>query len=253
MAMKRKESSSGPLKKTDRVTRSQTLHERITPRNQLESPLLQLPPEMRNMIYTYVFKDLVWGMFEWRRQSSSSLNRLALLKTCRQISVEAALLPFAHGIFDIGWERPSKGHMIGLLGELSAKQLGAIRHISALYGSKVGKRMKSTFQVLAVVPRLRCIQLRHPRTITTILLGDNLIKIYLQAAKMGVKDVVQYTKEIKESWIKSQLKDYRPGAKFIFEVKRISTSGPMLASHGSFRNNARVPRRTVATFIRKAR
>ncbi|EAT88357.1 hypothetical protein SNOG_04597 [Parastagonospora nodorum SN15] len=223
MAMKRKESSSGPLKKTDRITRSQTLHERITPRNQLESLLLLMPPEIRNMIYTYAFKDL------------------------------AALLPFAHGIFDIGWERPSKGHMIGLLGELSAKQLGAIRHISVLYGSKVGKRMKRTLQVLAVVPRLRCIQLRHPRTITTILLGDNLIKIYLQAAKMGVKDVVQYTKEIKESWIKSQLKDYRLGTKFIFEVKRISISGPMLASHGSFRNSARVPRRTVATFIRKAR
>lgn len=74
------------------------------------SPFLQLPPELRNKIYDFVFRGEIWQIY----MSSFSLdkklkatplgederNRLALLSVCRQIHFEAALLPFKLSTFE---------------------------------------------------------------------------------------------------------------------------------------------------------
>jgi hypothetical protein len=67
-------------------------------RNQQASLLLQLPPKIRNMIYTYVFSGLFWIIPRHKHQLASDRN-LALLFVSRQIHSETALLPYALSIF----------------------------------------------------------------------------------------------------------------------------------------------------------
>ncbi|KAH7086759.1 hypothetical protein FB567DRAFT_602292 [Paraphoma chrysanthemicola] len=83
-------------------------HAAITARNANSSPLLRLPPELRNKIYTYVLTSR-YGIHTWcyaqlhggiSVSMSGSVDDLrtqpdyfAVLRTCRQIHSEARLLP----------------------------------------------------------------------------------------------------------------------------------------------------------------
>ncbi|KAG9204043.1 hypothetical protein G6514_001679 [Epicoccum nigrum] len=74
------------------------------------SPLLRLPPEIRNMIYEYVFGDrMICPVQSWygtiklkcvphtRDRHNHALEIFtALTKTCRQIHKETRLLPFKY-------------------------------------------------------------------------------------------------------------------------------------------------------------
>ncbi|XPS70397.1 beta transducin [Ascochyta lentis] len=69
----------------------------VTKRNQENSPLLGLPPELRNMVYKYVLGGNTYlvgldGSFPAKFE-------LALLVVCRQITAEAHLLPYAYNTF----------------------------------------------------------------------------------------------------------------------------------------------------------
>ena len=73
----------------------------IAQRNATSSPLLRLPPEIRNMIYTLII-DVVTVVFTKARLGRGRhpiQDGLALLRVCRQIHAEAALLPYAFNTF----------------------------------------------------------------------------------------------------------------------------------------------------------
>lgn len=73
--------------------------------NQHTSPVLRLPPEVRNMIYThalggrtYRFKDTI-PLSHARLDTKGSPHTLALLFVCHQIYSEASLLPYSLNTF----------------------------------------------------------------------------------------------------------------------------------------------------------
>jgi len=73
--------------------------------NSAQSPLLRLPAEIRNEIYAYIltepdatyhfdYRPYPYGECVSHGSSVKQPNRLALLRTCRQVFYEAAKLPF---------------------------------------------------------------------------------------------------------------------------------------------------------------
>ncbi|KAF2831198.1 hypothetical protein CC86DRAFT_401745 [Ophiobolus disseminans] len=91
-----------------RVIRSRNLHlqERATQENQTESPFLQLPPELRIVIYTFVIRGHLHvrstpPSLQFRSQDEAHKNALALLFACRQVRAEAVLLPYALNTFSL--------------------------------------------------------------------------------------------------------------------------------------------------------
>ncbi|KAJ4345396.1 uncharacterized protein N0V89_011526 [Didymosphaeria variabile] len=95
----------------------------IVEANQVNSPLLQLPGEVRNSIYHYVFANEVLRQTrtgpDWRspnmkflpplsfhdrqnpRRPRDQRNWLSLVLVCRQLYVEARILPFQQNAFSI--------------------------------------------------------------------------------------------------------------------------------------------------------
>jgi hypothetical protein len=73
----------------------------IAHRNATFSPLLRLPPEIRNTIYTFVFGIGTILMIHLRYglscRTEGSLN---LLRVCRQVYTETCLLPYKLNTFD---------------------------------------------------------------------------------------------------------------------------------------------------------
>ncbi|KAI4616578.1 hypothetical protein J4E80_005852 [Alternaria sp. BMP 0032] len=68
----------------------------ITTHNATESPLLQLPAEMRNEIYKYVLSGQV---HEILLRPRAQQNSLGLVLVCRQIAEEAAMLQYPYCTF----------------------------------------------------------------------------------------------------------------------------------------------------------
>jgi hypothetical protein len=100
------DSVSGMLNPETRLNGTQLIVSRFD-RDAFESPLLRLPPELRNRIYAYASAEtIVLGAslaFSWTYtystlHSSKSTCSVQLLETCRQVYAEARLLPFANNI-----------------------------------------------------------------------------------------------------------------------------------------------------------
>ncbi|KAF2477280.1 uncharacterized protein BDR25DRAFT_45136 [Lindgomyces ingoldianus] len=90
------------------------------------SPLFMIPPELRLLIYEFVFGSPPEHVLAPPR---SSLNLEPLL-TCRQLYVEAKLLAFAHTTHNINWlPRASLTCQRRLL-VLEPTQIAHIRHVS---------------------------------------------------------------------------------------------------------------------------
>ena len=76
----------------------------VTRKNQTNSRLLLLPPELRTQIFEYVLESQTWKIgFDLRFGKTSNqsrhVNALSLLATYRQIHAETQLLPFRLGLF----------------------------------------------------------------------------------------------------------------------------------------------------------
>jgi len=74
--------------------------------NTLNSPLLRLPAELRNVIFAYVFSDNVYlfdGSNVYRKYTASTTlfdeNNLGVLVASRQLHAETALLPYQLAFF----------------------------------------------------------------------------------------------------------------------------------------------------------
>jgi hypothetical protein len=98
-------------------------------RNAGESPLLRLPAEIRNYIWTYVLatEQIVVSLGEEASACAppEPAPDFAFLSSCRQAYAEAALLPLILAYFQ--FQEPND--MISLLAELSSGQGNAIRDI----------------------------------------------------------------------------------------------------------------------------
>jgi hypothetical protein len=76
-----------------------------TEQNQRTSPLLRLPPELRNRIYGYVFEPRVSRVIFPSTELGYTTWPLTTLGACRQIRYEASPICFANITFDL---RPFK-------------------------------------------------------------------------------------------------------------------------------------------------
>ncbi|KAF2253367.1 hypothetical protein BU26DRAFT_400386, partial [Trematosphaeria pertusa] len=78
----------------------------------VKSPLLRLPGKIRNAIWEYVVGGTTFdmhvkyrykGRYAWRipdaKAANTTKNQLSLLRVCRQIYAETAILPFKVNVF----------------------------------------------------------------------------------------------------------------------------------------------------------
>jgi hypothetical protein len=72
-----------------------------TAENQVNSPLLRLPPELRNRIYSFVFAPRVARVIYLSTNLSYTTWPLTTLGVCRQIRFEASPILFANITFDL--------------------------------------------------------------------------------------------------------------------------------------------------------
>jgi len=130
--------------------------------NAVNSPILCLPAELRNIIYDYVFESDHYLFDQYfftgmrpdgeRLLCSGSFLRkdLALLLTSRQLHAEAALHPYKLGFFDFRFEEPAfyedqwhEGVLQRFLQDRSRKQIGAIARMEVsthnMYGTSSDK------------------------------------------------------------------------------------------------------------------
>lgn len=135
--------------------------ETLTPRS---SAFLQLPGELRNEIYKFLFAStrLASG---YRATSWASMLRiklaehsLAILRTCRQVNQEASSLWLDQVLFD--FERPQD--MLTKLSALSSNTISQIRHVRfvghSLHLKPIGARIDEEFSpvlALKLLPTLR--------------------------------------------------------------------------------------------------
>ncbi|CAI6281962.1 unnamed protein product [Periconia digitata] len=83
---------------------SNTIADRSDQLKKLRPKFLDLPSELRNRIYYYVFSGNIWTIRAGKSafKARNALDHpLALLQTCRQINKETATLPFEVGTFSI--------------------------------------------------------------------------------------------------------------------------------------------------------
>lgn len=93
---------------------------------------LDLPGEIRNLIYEQVFSDRTWNLCPWQQNTQTGPNNaLALLQTSRQIHAETELLPYTLSTFSA---RDSKRVRTWEL-QRTARQVGAVRKVEHLYQS----------------------------------------------------------------------------------------------------------------------
>ncbi|KAF1912638.1 hypothetical protein BDU57DRAFT_542456 [Ampelomyces quisqualis] len=114
------EKSEMPAVLTDdlRRTEMQAYHSRHTASLSLNMPVTQpdashrgfldLPGELRNKIYTYLFQSTTFKITAASSQRApaciaQSANNLSLLRTCRKIHTEARDFPYALGTFSISY------------------------------------------------------------------------------------------------------------------------------------------------------
>ncbi|KAF1360416.1 hypothetical protein EJ07DRAFT_177115 [Lizonia empirigonia] len=108
---------TGPVRRLENglldVTRKSGKHVKTIKQNSL-TPLLQLPPEVRNQIWEYalggnVFEITSSRKVQTRRRTKESVqpkHAFPLLGVCRQIYAETALLPYKANAFDFKWNNP---------------------------------------------------------------------------------------------------------------------------------------------------
>ncbi|KAH7408273.1 hypothetical protein DE146DRAFT_629203 [Phaeosphaeria sp. MPI-PUGE-AT-0046c] len=98
-----------------------------------DSPLLRLPAEIRNTIWKYTLGGKTMRpVYSYRSRlnfvpkPSERINTFALLRTCRQIYAEGALIPYTESIFSVEYMadvtrafRRFRKHQLGHIRELS--------------------------------------------------------------------------------------------------------------------------------------
>ncbi|KAI4953868.1 hypothetical protein J4E91_002716 [Alternaria rosae] len=116
----------------------------ITQRNQLESPLLGLPVEIRNKIYDYVFSvgSVHFGLSlhhyrtsetDYEPQGCEPTDLLDVASTCRQIHSDTSTLSFKNNVIILDDKKLFK-----MVGQLEPHQLEAIKALEIVFYDQRG-------------------------------------------------------------------------------------------------------------------
>jgi len=155
-----------------------------TSRNQSESPLLQLPAELRNIIYTYVLQDDLWVVAYRLTKTESRGYPIALLFVCRQIHAETALLPYALNTFLIGDISLGEDAALGFLGRRTPAQLQSMQTLYFIYdlwNFAIPPRWTVDFKFLDMLPRLRTLQIDHDGYYTLVRIDGDDFLVFMYA------------------------------------------------------------------------
>ncbi|KAI4658704.1 uncharacterized protein J4E79_006462 [Alternaria viburni] len=96
-----------------------TVMSKITSANQISSPLLRLPAELRNQIYTFVGLSTIIKAIQPEGSLTCSFQVPEQLKACKQIRHEATSIVYRSALFDFTqcntgvWLNGSCDHSIG--------------------------------------------------------------------------------------------------------------------------------------------
>ncbi|KAF1932400.1 uncharacterized protein M421DRAFT_2031 [Didymella exigua CBS 183.55] len=142
---------TGPVRRLENgmldVTRKSGKHVR-TIRTNSQSRLLRLPPELRNQIWEYAlgghaFDITTRKVFKQRKRIDKAkawdlpINTFALLRVCRQIYAETALIPYKHNAFCFAsedafdWAVSLRPVQQNIIAEIHVATIGANRMLAA--------------------------------------------------------------------------------------------------------------------------
>jgi hypothetical protein len=111
-----------------------SLNRPSTQQNQLDSPLLRLPAELRNRIYKFAFTgQSVTVLPDRRTDARKDLGTLALLLTSCQVHHETACLFWSHTVFDTTLFTAIPSESLALLGVETRSRIQSIK----IHGSLV--------------------------------------------------------------------------------------------------------------------
>ncbi|KAF2636612.1 hypothetical protein P280DRAFT_483574 [Massarina eburnea CBS 473.64] len=144
------------------------LIEAITKRNQIESPLLRLPAEIRNEIYTYaICNHTIKRMSEKPRHEPSSpglglTTIISLPKTCKHLHYETTHLVYKVNIFffDVNIKYDSYFRNATQIAEMAVESIKFEVKSLAFYNSLTGeqvhweKKLEGTFNGLRELKRV---------------------------------------------------------------------------------------------------
>ncbi|KAF1936746.1 hypothetical protein EJ02DRAFT_459276 [Clathrospora elynae] len=122
--------------------------QQITTKNQRQSPLLRLPPELRNMIYEYVLSGLTFQMHHIKVRQDR--RALAIVSVCRQTHADTCVLLYKLGTFSFDrlslhpdTKLPCLKHF---LARRTLVQREAIQTISLLAAQPVGSSSETSLE-----------------------------------------------------------------------------------------------------------
>ena len=110
---------------------------RSTARNTIKSPLLRLPAELRNLIYTYAFDNTTYNFFQGNKITERTLYAelsteasMSLLLVSRQVNAKTAYLPYQLSTFNFmvykSNKKQWKPYVRRFLAERSEEQIKAM-------------------------------------------------------------------------------------------------------------------------------
>lgn len=132
-----------------------------TQENQANSPLLRLPPELRNIIYEYVLRmnhPIEMIRTAMRDRAGPKRHLLALLGSCSQINTETAMLPYTLNVFAMTGFSSNAWKLLHHTGQ---KQLQAIKRMQLR--TFVGSMVEGLEGELASLRGLETIEVRDSR------------------------------------------------------------------------------------------
>ena len=188
-----------------------------TSRNQSESPLLQLPAELRNIIYTYVLQEHSRVAAFPLRNTGPRRYPLALLFVCRQIHAETALLPYALNTFLVGDITCYIDDALGFLRNRSPAQLRSIQYLYIYYNIHGSIRgVNSTmdgFKFLDMLPRLRTLQIRHDSYDMLVRIDGDEIQCFMCPWRSGFN----FGDKIRAD-LEARFRAWKPGVNMTFQM-----------------------------------
>jgi hypothetical protein len=200
----------------------------MTQQNQLDSPILRLPAELRNKIYQYIFGDKVIGLYvlpkiprakgsrngEYQRVTKSNIEALssgrhdnmpqngkpsytfALVKVCRQIYSEARMLPFHLNTF--GVPRPDDLKFLLSVMQLQLSEVRTVR-LTTNNGCPTcwsDLQSMSHFDGVQTIEILAYLRPRFGQT-GSLLLTDEAVEMREEALVKGIRRTMKNPVEVR--------------------------------------------------------
>jgi hypothetical protein len=190
-------------------------HKNSTQRTQQDSPLLRLPAELRNTIYTYVLQGQIWvapRRLSFMAGPSPPPNYMALLHVCREMHADTRFLPFSLGLFNFGNIDIDSAANAAMF---NAAQFGAIRSLAFTYTSNMRRLGPRILQILAPLVRVRKVRLETA-------LYDAIVRVekdeIIVSFCLGYGVVSERAAKMRQKQVRVLLQAWKPKAKITINV-----------------------------------